>query len=150
MSMTNQSTVRTIIGSKGAEAPYAITPVALTNAYGPAATTKSFIIEGMTKLNMNVQYRTGASEAASSINIKIENSADNVNWFRLPNEAVTGGVSALTDREFSHAGGAGNTTYNFSFGIDVFYSFIKISVKESGVTTNAGSVFMEVDFQDQF
>lgn len=123
-----------------------ITPWALTNAYQTEGTTKptrSFPSGGFSELVLDVQYTTGGSETNNSVDIILEDSPDNVSWYRLTNEAASSGTSTLTQREFTFVGASAATTYSFSYRIDISYKFLRISCKESGVSSNAGTVFIE-------
>lgn len=104
--------------------------------------TKTFRTEGFTKLNLDVLYTEGATESANSIELKIEGSADGRNFYRIPNETVSGGTSTLTAREFTFVG-ADAAAATISIGLDIFYKWIKVSAKETGVASNAGTVYCE-------
>ena len=116
------------------------TSVALTSAY--TGNNKAISTGGMSKLNLDILYTMGATETTNSIEVQIECSNDGVNYFRIPNESASGGVSTLTAREFTFVG-TNAAAATISIGIDIFYKFMKISIKESGVVTNAGTVFAE-------
>lgn len=123
-----------------------LTGVLLTAAYqaetSPQTTpTKSFEIGSYPTVNFDVAYTTGAGETASRLDFKVEDSMDNINFFRLQNETVSSGTSTLADREFQHAAGAAATTYKYSLKLDSFYKWIRISFKENGVVTNFGNVY---------
>lgn len=126
-----------IIGSKSGTT---ITSATLTSDYADNA--KSFPVGGYSKLNLDVLYTMGATESSNSVEIKVEGSTDGTNFYRIPNEAVSGGTSTLTAREFTFVGtNADDAT--ISIGLDIFYKFIKVSVKETGVASNAGTIFIE-------
>ena len=126
-----------IIGSKSGTT---ITEVALTNAY--TGQNKTFPVGGYSKLDLAISYTMGATESSNSIEVKIEESPDGTNFFRIPNEAVSGGTSTLTAREITFVGtNAANAT--ISIGLDIFYKYLKVSVKETGKVTNFGTVYVE-------
>lgn len=129
-----------IIGTKAGTTR---TSVALTNAYDVANKTKIFDVSGYSKLNLDFLYTTGAGETNNSIEIRIDSSPDGVNWYRILNESVSGGVSTLTQREFTFVGASAATAYGISLGLDIFYKYVRVSVKESGVAANAGTVYAE-------
>lgn len=129
-----------IIGSKSGTTR---TPVAITNAYDNAATTKIFETSGYSKLNLDVLYTTGAAETNNSVDIRLEGSPDGVNFYRLPNDSTTAGTSTLTAREFTYVGASAATAYSISIGIDIFYKYMRVSLKETGVAANAGTVYAE-------
>ncbi len=93
-------------------------------------------------MNLDVLYTMGATESTNSIELKVEGSPDGTNWYRLPNESVSSGTSTLTAREFTFVGTNADAA-TISIGIDIFYKFIKVSAKETGVASNAGTVYVE-------
>ncbi len=121
------------------------TSIAITNAYQAEAAnkpTKSFATDGYAKLNLDILYTMGAAETSNSIELKIEGSPDGINFYRIPNESVSGGTSTLTAREFTFVGvDAAATT--ISIGLDIFYKFMRVSGKETGVASNAGTIFCQ-------
>lgn len=123
------------------------TEVTLPSAYD-ATVTKTFASTGFSKMNLDVLYTMGASETANSIELKIEGSPDGTNFYRLPNESVSAGTSTLTAREFTFVG-ANAAAATISIGLDIFYNFIKVSAKETGVATNAGTVYVEATLLGQ-
>jgi len=135
---TNQN--RVLIGSKS-EANTR-TSVALTNAYDNAATTKIFEAGGYSKLNLDILYTMGSGEAGNSIEVRVDQSPDRTNFYRIPNESVSSGTSTLTAREFTFVG-SDAAAATISIGLDIFYENIRISVKETGVATNAGTIYVE-------
>ncbi len=125
------------------------TEVALTASY-PAAENvllpnlpiKSFRTADQVKLNLDISYTMGASETGNSIQLKIESSPDNINWYRIPNESVSTGTSTLTAREFTFVGAnAANAT--ISIGLDIFYKYMRVSAKETIGSTNFGTTYIE-------
>lgn len=104
--------------------------------------TKSFNVAGFTKLSLNALYTMGAAETANTIEVKIESSPDNVNWYPLSNESATGGVSTIENREFTFTGSDG-TFKPFEIFLDIAYNYVRVSCKESGVIANKGNVFVE-------
>lgn len=128
-----------IIGTKSGTTR---TPVTLTAAYDVANKTKVFETGGYSKLNLDVLYTMGATETSNSIEIRVEGSSDGTNFYRIPNETVSGGTSTLTAREFTFVGTNADVA-TISVGLDIFYKYIKLSVKETGVVTNFGTVYVE-------
>jgi hypothetical protein len=108
------------------------------------STLKAFPTADYSVMVIDVFYTTGSGEAATSIQIKLRDSFDNTNYTRLTNESAVAGVSTLTAREFTYAGGTGSTLYNFSYRLDISYRFMDIECKESGVGANKGNVFVEI------
>ena len=117
------------------------TPVTLTNAYN---TTVMSIVKtaGHSKLDLDLLYTMGATETSNSIEVKVECSTDGINFYRIPNESTTGGTSTLTAREFTFVGADAAAT-TISIGLDIFYKYVKVSLKETGVVTNFGTVYVE-------
>lgn len=134
-----EQTYVTLIGSKSGTTRTSATLVA---TYDDAALTKIFETGGFSKLNLNILYTMGATETTNSIEIRVDNSDDRTNWYRLPNEAVSSGTSTLTAREFTFVG-ADAAAATISIGLDVFYKYMRISLKETGKATNFGTVFVE-------
>lgn len=104
--------------------------------------TKSFETGGFVRGNFDFLYTMGASETSNSIEIKIEGSPDRTNWYRIANDSTSAGTSTLTAREFTFVGTDG-TTATISIILDIAYKYMRISVKETGVVTNKGSVYCE-------
>lgn len=124
------------------------TSVALTSAYqdelaGTSRPVKIFKTSHYSKLNLDILYTMGAGEASNSVEIKIEGSTDGVNFYRIPNESVSAGTSTLTQREFTFVGTDADAA-TISIGLDIFYEYIKISAKETGVSAASGTVYGEV------
>jgi len=118
------------------------TSIALTDAYDVANKTKEFAVGGYSKANFDILYTMGATETSNSIELRIEGSSDGTNWYRLANESVSAGTSTLTRREFTYVGvDAAATT--ISIGLDIFYKYLKVSVKETGKVTNFGTVYID-------
>lgn len=135
--------IATIIGTKTASGTRSTW--SLTDAYqseGLVRPTKSFAIGGFSKINFDILYTMGAAETTNSIELKIEVSPDNINWYRIPNESVTAGTSTLTAREFTFVG-INATDASISLGLDIFNKFMRVSVKETGVSANFGGVYIE-------
>lgn len=133
--------VAVLIGSKTSAGTR--TSVALTAAYDVANKTKAIEVGGYSKVNFDILYTTGAGETANQIDVRIECSNDGVNYYRIPNETASNGASVLTEREFNFVGSAAATAYAISIGLDIFYKYMRISFKETGVVTNFGTVFCE-------
>lgn len=101
-------------------------------------------VTGMTKFDLRYAYTTGASETSNQLNIVIEQSEDLENWFTIANETVSAGTSTLNARTFVNLDNAtGATTINSSIGLDIFYKALRVSMSETGVVTNFGTVYAE-------
>ncbi len=137
---TVQQTECIFVGSKSGTTR---TSVVLTAAYDVANKTKIFTTGGMAKVNLSILYTTGTGETVNSIELRVESSADGTNFYRIPNEAVSTGTSTLTQREFTFVGASAATAYDLSLPLDVQDKYMRISVKESGVSANAGTIYIE-------
>lgn len=138
---TNKTFV--IIGSKTAAGVR--TGIELESTYSTTEVTEPtriFETGGYTKLNLDGIYTMGATEAANSIEIKIEGSPDRTNWYRLANDSTSSGTSTLTQREFTFVG-SDAASATISIFLDVAYKYVRVSCKETGVATNKGNVFVE-------
>lgn len=117
----------------------------LTGSYqteGTTKPTKTFEVGGYSKVNLDILYTMGATETTNSIELKIEHTTDGTNFYRIPNEAVSGGTSTLTAREFTFVG-ADAAAATISIGLDIFYKTLRVSCKETGVVTNFGTVYID-------
>jgi hypothetical protein len=123
-----------------------LTGVTLESTYqaeSNTVATKTFKTAGYSKLNLDILYTMGATESANSIEVKFEGSPDGINFYRIPNDNTSGGTSTLTAREFTFVG-TNAAAATISIGLDIFYNFVKVSAKETGVATNKGTVYGEV------
>lgn len=116
------------------------TPVALTAAY--TGNVFTFKTAGFTKFNLDVLYTMGAAETANTIEIKYEASSDGINFYRIPNEAAASGVSTLYARNWSFLG-TDAAAATISIGIDIFYKYLRVSIQETGVAANAGTIYAD-------
>lgn len=99
--------------------------------------------KGFPKMTLYVAYIVGATETGNKLQIQIEGSPDGTNFYIFQNDEVSGGTSTLSSRVFEVAGTAG-TEVAVDFPLDIGDPYVKISVKESGVSTNYGTVFVEL------
>ena len=139
------SVVHTYLGDNTTIATATRTSVTLESTYQAESTTvatKTFKTTGFSKLNLDFLYTMGGSETSNSIEVKVEGSPDGINFYRIPNDAPSAGVSTLTAREFTFVGtnGAAST---ISVGLDIFYEFVRVSAKETGVESNKGTIYAE-------
>lgn len=135
---------RVLVGSKTTAGTR--TSVALTNAYQTedgTVPTKSFKTAGYSRAVFDLLYTMGATETSNSIEVRLEGSPDGVNWYRIPNDAASGGTSTLTAREFTFVG-TNAAAATISIMLDISYKFMRLALKETGVVTNAGTAFCEV------
>lgn len=133
-----------LIGSKNASTK-ALTGVTLESTYQAEAVTKAtktFEVAGYPKLNLDFAYTMGASETANTVEIKLEASPDGVNFYQLGNTDSTAGASTIYNREFTFTGTNGALA-KFQIFLDIGYKFLRVSVKESGVAANKGTLYVE-------
>ena len=135
----NQS-ISVLVGSKSGTTR---TSVSLTSSYDVANKTKILETGSYSKVNLDILYTTGAAETGNSIEIRVRVSPDRTNFYRVVNESVSTGTSTLTEREFTFVGASAATAYAISLPLDVWTRYMDISFKESGVVTNAGTVYCE-------
>ena len=107
---------------------------------GQTKPTKTFAAGGYSKMNLDLLYTMGSGETANSIEIKVEGSSDGTNYYRIANDSTSNGTSTLTAREFTFVG-TNAAAATISVGLDIFYKFIKVSIKETGVASNKGTIF---------
>lgn len=132
-----------LIGTKSGTT---LTPVTLESTYQTetaAHATKTFATGGMSRVEFLVKYTMGATETANSVEVKIEASNDDgTNLYQIMNDSTSAGTSTLTVREFTYVGvNAAASLVNF--GLDINYKLMRVSLKESGVVTNKGTVSVE-------
>ncbi len=135
---------RRVIGTKSGTTRTSIT---LESTYqtesGQTKPTKTFAVGSFSKMNLDFLYTMGATETSNSIEVKIEASPDGTNFYRIPADSTSGGTSTLTAREFTFVG-INAAAATIGVGIDIFYKFVKVSVKETGVVTNKGTIYAEL------
>ena len=105
--------------------------------------TKTFETGGYSRVEFAILYSMGASETANSIQIRLEWSTDGTNFYRLPNDSTSGATSTITEREFTYLGTTDGGNSEVAIGIDIAYNIMRIAFKESGVSSNKGSVYVE-------
>lgn len=131
-----------VIGSKSGST---LTGVQLESTYQTEAAdkpTKTFETAGFSKMNLDLSYTMGATETSNTIEVKVEGSPDGDNFYRIANDSTSGGTSTLTAREFQFTGTNADTA-TISVFLDIAYKFVRVSVKETGVVTNKGNIFVE-------
>lgn len=128
-----------IIGTKNGTTRTAVTLAATYDG----STLKKFPTDGFSEMIVDILYTPGATETANSIEVKLEDSPDNTNFYRLSNESASSGTSTLTAREFTFVA-ATAVASTISYRLDISYKYMRIEVKESGVVTNAGTAYVEI------
>lgn len=95
---------------------------------------------------LSYSYTTGAGETGTGVQFIVEYanplSGEPIaaDWTRAQNVATSGATDTLTDEEFTRTGGAAATTYTGSVVVPLGSRFVRVSVKESGVSSNAGTL----------
>lgn len=107
---------------------------------GATKPTKTFTCGGYSKLVLDLLYTVGGSETSNSIQIKIEASSDGTNYYEIVNDTTSSGTSTLDQREFTFTGDDGAAT-SISLSLDISNKFLKVSIKETGVSANKGTIF---------
>lgn len=108
-----------------------IASVTLTDDY--ADTSREISSKGMSKLSVYMDYARGAAEVSSKMLMKLEASYNGTDWFSLVIDE-TSTTSVITAREWEVGG-----TSALNVILDIAYPFMKLSLKETGVVTNAGT-----------
>lgn len=118
--------------------------VTLTTAY--TGNTKTIAVAGAEEAILFVNYTTGSGETSNSIEIKVEFGPTDTDVYQDVNEAVSSGTSTLYQKEYTFVGASAATSYKFRLPIPVADKFMKVSIKESGVSTNAGTATVKTTF----
>lgn len=108
----------------------AFSAVTLTATY--AGNRKTFETGGFSKLSIDVTYAMGATESGNTLEFQLEASYDGINWHKLVIDTTTT-LSIVTAREWQMAPESLNVL------LDIAYKYMRISLKETGVVTNAGN-----------
>lgn len=127
-----------LIGSKSGTTR---TAVALQSSYH-ADLTKEIETGGFSQIVVDMNYTMGATETANSIEMRVKVSQDGTNYYQIVNETVSAGTSTITAREFTYVG-VNAAASAISIPLDVMYRYMQFEFKESGVVTNAGTLYAE-------
>lgn len=139
---STQSTL-ILIGSLSGTTRTAIEMESTYQSESVTEATKTFDTGGFSRVEFNFLYTMGGSETANSIQVILENSTDGTNFYRLPNDTTSGATSTITEREFTYVGTTDGGNSEVTIGLDIAYTKMRISVKEGGVSSNKGSVYVE-------
>lgn len=131
-----------LIGSKSGTTLTARTLTASYETESTTVATKTFDTGLMSRIEFLVKYTMGATETANSIEVRLEGSNDRTNFYQTMNDSTSAGVSTLTRREFTYVG-VDAAAVNVNFGIDIAYTSMRISIKETGKVTNFGTVSVD-------
>jgi len=100
---------------------------------------------GVRQTTLEVAYTQGAGESGNSIQIKIELSDDGTNWYQEVSTSTSGNTSILRLHEYTFNAVSPAGTYDrFALPIPLGVRYVRISIKESGVTTNFGLASMKL------
>lgn len=121
------------------------TPVTLTGSYQAG---NAYFVGEAEQLALDVAYTMGTAESGNSLEVKIEFSPNkggdtpgSDDWYREVTESVSSGTitESLAERTFSAVSAAG--TYDrFHLSIPLDAMWVRVSVKETGIAANGGSV----------
>jgi len=97
-------------------------------------------IFGIRQATILVAYTQGTGESGNSIQIKIELSDDNTNWYQEVSTYTSGNTSSLRLHEYSFDAVSAAGTYDrFALPVPIGVRYVRISIKETGVATNFGT-----------
>lgn len=129
-----------VIGSRADDGT--LTRTTLATSYD-GSTQKEFNTGGFSHASFAFSYQMGSGETGNSIEVRLEQSPAGDNWYQLTTDSTSSGTSTVSKREFTHTGvDAGESVFDIT--LDIAYEKMRIEAKETGVGTNAGSVFTEV------
>jgi hypothetical protein len=131
-----------LVGSKVGTTRTSIEMESTYQAESATEATKTIETGGYPKIALDCLYTMGSGETTNSIEIKVEMSPDRTNFYQLVNDDTSGATSTLTSREFTIVG-VNASTKAFSLPIDMWGKYMRVSVKETGVSSNKGSVYIE-------
>lgn len=106
--------------------------VTLTTSYGD--NRQELETGGFSKLALNINYERGSGEAASKLQMTVEASDDNVEWYSLVIDD-TSTTSIISQRVWEVEDSA-----KLNVLLDIAYKNVRVSVQESGVSSTAGTV----------
>ena len=126
----------------GSQSALVQTGETLTNSYTGVGAVVSPTIraEGVYAIAIDLTYAMGAAETSNTAEVKIEGSHDGTNWYQFVNDATSSGVSTIDLREFKLNG---EGSYHLPI-IDVFTNYLRLSAKETGVSSNYGTIFGKI------
>lgn len=108
--------------------------ITLTGTYQTAVIP----VGGYEKLSLDIDYEQDGAESGNTFEMKIEHSTDQTNWHSLVIDD-TDTVSTITPRVWNIAG---DSTAPMNVVLDIAYHFLRVSVRETGIASNGGTVTM--------
>lgn len=119
------------------------TPVTLTGTYQNG--TAIFVGEAE-QVGLDIAYTMGTDETSNTLNVKIEFAGDDGDstpstWFQEITESASSGTITMlkAERDFDAVSAAG-TADNIHVPIPLDAKWVRISVKETGIDQNGGTV----------
>lgn len=112
----------------------------LTGTYALTSATGAFQITEESLATLDIQYTTGASETAAYLEFKVEYSYDGSTWVSESYSDLVSGVNTLAPITHKIAGGAGGTAYTGQYFVPLCSRHVRVYVKETGVSSNFGTV----------
>lgn len=82
-----------------------------------------------------LDYTMGESETSNTVEFKIEGSQDGTNWYQRQRESATAGAVTLAFEEYQVDPGESRVLLT-----DIADKYIRIMFKETGVSTNEGTI----------
>ena len=135
-----------MIGSKSGTTRTAVEIEATYQAEASTEGTQTFETGGYPRMELHILYTMGATESANTIQMILESTTDGTNFYRLPNDTTSTDTSTITEREFTYAGTTAAGNSEIVIGLDIAYTKMRVSFKETGVASNKGSIYCEALF----
>ena len=117
----------------------------LTNSYVVGTTIKGPTGTGAHLMNQMCLLCTLTKGSLTSVEIKVEYSNDNTNWFQSTTETISGGTTTLALEERTIVCAALGAAVGFTIEKQIKYPYIRISAKGTGtVTDSALSIIADI------
>ena len=119
-----------------------VTEYTLTSSYVASDAVR---VMGVYQVGLDVGYTMGATETGNSVqllvsfsNAEVPTSAD---WYQAVSESTSSGVTTIALQNYTFAAVSAAATFdNFHLGFPVDAIWVRVSAKETGVATNAGTL----------
>lgn len=112
----------------------------LTNSYVVTNTIGSVFVGGESTATVDFSYTTGTSETGTSLSYIIETSIDESTWVQETLSTITSSSDAQTNLAHTFGGGAGSTAYTSQLFFPTTFRYMRVKVKETGVSSHFGTV----------
>lgn len=114
-------------------------------------------LKNVDQVVLDVAYTMGAAETANSIQIKVEfanpatkTTPATTDWHQMIQETISGGTDTVAFLEYSFTAVSAAATYDrFQIPFPVSSKFMRVSVKETGIAANGGTVTMKATLSSQ-